>query len=165
MGKTIVFYGSTTGTCEAIAETIAQKLQAEVLNVTNMTPEVISECQNLILGTSTWGAGELQDDWYDGLKTLESQNLAGKVVAIFGCGDSCSYSDTFCSAMKEIFYAAKEAGATMIGEVATSGYSFSYSDAVEGDVFIGLPLDDINEADETEGRIDQWIEQIQPKLK
>ena len=30
----------------------------------------------------------MQDDWYDGVKTLKSAGLAGKTVALFGCGDS-----------------------------------------------------------------------------
>ena len=65
MNATIVIYGSSTGTCEAIAEKIAQKLGCEVINVQDLTAEVVNNNQNLILGTSTWGAGELQDDWYD----------------------------------------------------------------------------------------------------
>jgi flavodoxin len=33
MNKTIVVFGSSTGTCEAIAEKIAQKLGCEAINV------------------------------------------------------------------------------------------------------------------------------------
>ena len=29
----------------------------------------VASHENLLLGTSTWGAGEMQDDWYDGVKT------------------------------------------------------------------------------------------------
>lgn len=71
MNATIVIYGSSTGTCEAIAEKIASKLGCEALNVQDLTADIVAANQNLILGTSTWGAGELQDDWYDGLKTLK----------------------------------------------------------------------------------------------
>ena len=62
MNATIVIYGSSTGTCEAIAEKIASKLGCEALNVQDLTADIVSANQNLILGTSTWGAGELQDD-------------------------------------------------------------------------------------------------------
>ena len=65
MNATIVIYGSSTGTCEAIAEKIALKLGCKALNVQDLTADIVSVNQNLILGTSTWGAGELQDDWYD----------------------------------------------------------------------------------------------------
>ena len=62
MNATIVVYGSSTGTCEAIAEKIAQKLGCEAINVQDLNAGVIDSYKNLILGTSTWGAGELQDD-------------------------------------------------------------------------------------------------------
>ena len=95
MNATIVVYGSSTGTCEAIAEKIAQKLGCEVINVQDLTTDIVSNNKNLILGTSTWGAGELQDDWYDGLNVLQDADLSDKTIALFGCGDCESYSDTF----------------------------------------------------------------------
>ena len=101
MSKTIVVYGSTTGTCESIAQTLGDQLGAEVINVADLTADQLAEADNIVLGTSTWGAGELQDDWYDGVNVVKSANLSGKRVALFGCGDSASYSDTFCGGMKE----------------------------------------------------------------
>jgi flavodoxin I len=165
MGKTIVVYGSSTGTCEAIAGKIAEKLGVEAINVSDLTADVIAENDNLLIGTSTWGAGELQDDWYDGVDTLKGADLSGKVVAVFGCGDSASYSDTFCGAMKELYDAAKAGGATVVGEVDIDGYTFDDSDAVVDNKFVGLALDDINEDDKTDGRSDAWLEQINGSLK
>ena len=159
MSKTVVVFGSSTGTCEAIAEKIGAKIGAEVVNVQDLTDEVLS-ADNILLGTSTWGAGELQDDWYDGIGVIKGADLSGKTVAIFGCGDSASYGDTFCGAMKELYDAAKEAGANVIGEVSTDGYTFDDSDAVVDGKFVGLALDDINEDDKTDGRIDAWIAQL-----
>lgn len=164
MRKTIVVYGSSTGTCQSIAETIASKLGVEAIDVTKFDADVIAANDNLLLGTSTWGAGELQDDWYDGLNVLKAADLAGKTVAVFGCGDSESYSDTFCGAMAEIYNAAKDAGATLVGEVSTDGYTYDDSEAVVDDKFVGLALDDVNEDDKTEGRIDAWLEAIKPAL-
>ena len=165
MVKKIVVYGSSTGTCEAIAGKIAEKLGVEAINVSDLTADVIAENDNLLIGTSTWGAGELQDDWYDGVDTLKGADLSGKVVAVFGCGDSASYSDTFCGAMKELYDAAKAGGATVVGEVDIDGYTFDDSDAVVDNKFVGLALDDINEDDKTDGRIDAWLEQINGSLK
>ena len=164
MKKTIVVYGSSTGTCQSIAETIASKLGVEAIDVTKFDADVIAANDNLLLGTSTWGAGELQDDWYDGLNVLKAADLAGKTVAVFGCGDSEPYSDTFCGAMAEIYNAAKDAGATLVGEVSTDGYTYDDSEAVVDDKFVGLALDDVNEDDKTEGRIDAWLEAIKPAL-
>lgn len=164
MNSTIVIYGSSTGTCETIAEKIAQKLGCEILNVQDLSIEVIAVNQNLILGTSTWGAGELQDDWYDGIKTLKAANLQGKTIALFGCGDCSSYSDTFVGGMGELYNAIKDSGAQFIGSVETNGYTYDESEAVVDGMFIGLPLDEVNEDDKTEARIDAWIEQISSEL-
>ena len=157
MSKTIVVYGSTTGTCESIAQTLGDKLGAEVINVSDLTANQLAEADNIVLGTSTWGAGELQDDWYDGVNVVKSANLSGKRVALFGCGDSASYSDTFCGGMKELYDAAVAAGATVVGAVPTDGYTFDDSDAVVDGQFVGLALDDVNEDDKTSERISAWL--------
>ncbi len=164
MKKTIVIYGSTTGTCESIANDIAAKLGVEAINAAELTADVVAANDNLLLGTSTWGAGEVQDDWYDGLKVLSSSDLSGKTVAIFGCGDSCSYSDTFCGGMAEIYKAVKDAGASVVGAVDASGYTYDDSEAVVDGKFVGLALDNDNEGDLTPKRIDAWIDSISPAL-
>jgi len=164
MSKTIVVFGSSTGTCEGIADKIAAKLGVETLNVQDLTSDIVAANDNLILGTSTWGAGEMQDDWYDGVKVLQGADLNGKTIAFFGCGDAESYGDTFVGGIGELYTAIKDSGAKFIGAVSTDGYNFSDSDAVVDGKFIGLPLDDVNEDDKTDGRIDAWIAAISPNL-
>ena len=164
MNATIVVFGSSTGTCEAIAEKIAQKLGCEAIDVQNLTADVVNNNQNLILGTSTWGAGELQDDWYDGLKVLQGADLTGKTIALFGCGDCESYGDTFVGGIGELFNALKTSGATFVGAVDIDGYTFGDSEAVVDGKFVGLPLDDVNEDDKTDTRIDAWIAAISSNL-
>ena len=164
MKATIVVYGSSTGTCEAIAKKIAEKLGCESINVQDLTAEVVNDNQNLILGTSTWGAGELQDDWYDGLKVLQDADLSEKTIALFGCGDCESYGDTFVGGIGELYNGIKESGARFVGAVDTDDYTFDDSEAVVDGMFVGLPLDDINEDDKTDARIDAWIALISPEL-
>ena len=106
----------------------------------------------------------MQDDWYDGVKVLASADLKGKVLALFGCGDSESYSDTFCGGMAELYDAAKDSGATVVGQVSAEGYTFDDSAAVIDGHFVGLALDDVNEDDRTDSRIDAWVAQISPSL-
>ena len=164
MNSTIVVYGSSTGTCEAIAEKIAKKLGCEAINVQDLTADVINDNQNLILGTSTWGAGELQDDWYDGLRLLKEADLSGKTIALFGCGDCESYGDTFVGGIGELYNGIKSSGANFVGAVDTDGYTFDASEAVIDGKFVGLPLDDVNEDDKTDTRIEAWIAAIMPNL-
>lgn len=135
-----------------------------VINVTDLDDSVIANNDNLILGTSTWGAGEVQDDWYDGLKVIKNTDLSGKTVALFGCGDSESYPDTFVGGMLEIYNAVKQAGANVIGAVATDGYTFDDSESVVDGKFVGLALDEVNEDSKTDERIDNWVAEIKPSL-
>ena len=164
MKKTIVVYGSSTGTCEGIAGDIASKLGCDAINVSDLTTDIVAENDNLILGTSTWGCGEVQDDWYDGINTLKGCDLSSKTVALFGCGDSASYSDTFCGGMAVIYETVKAAGANVIGAVDASDYTYDDSEAVVDGKFVGLALDNDNEDDKTTGRIDAWLVAINPSL-
>ena len=66
--------------------------------------------------------------------------------------------------MAELNNAASAAGATVVGAVDAGEYEFSDSAAVVDGKFVGLALDDINESEKTDARIDAWIEQITPSL-
>lgn len=165
MKETIIVYGSTSGNCESIANRIAKALGvSSVVSASALTAELITNNTNLILGSSTWGSGDLQDEWYDTIEILKSSDLSGKTVAVFGCGDSCGFSTTFCEAMKTLYDAAEYAGATMIGSVSTDGYTFDDSAAAVDGKFVGLALDEDNEGDKTDERIAAWVEAIKPNL-
>lgn len=167
MSKIGIFYGSTTGTTEDLANRIADKLgvdSSNVFEVTALTEDLVNEYDALILGSSTWGAGELQDDWYDGVKVLKGCDLSHKCIAIFGCGDSDSYSDTFCDAIGIIYEELKDSKCKFCGAVSTDGYTFDSSVAVVDDKFVGLALDEVNEDSQTDDRIDSWVEQLKQEF-
>ena len=84
-----IFFGSTTGTTESVAARIAERLgvaQADVHNVAAASVEDVKKYDLLLLGSSTWGSGELQDDWPGFLDKLGKEDLSGRRVALFGCG-------------------------------------------------------------------------------
>ena len=165
MKKTVIIYGSTTGNAAMAAETIAAKLGGGAIKeVAKASKDDLVDYENIILGSSTWGDGELQDDWYGFLPTLKSANLNGKTVAVFGVGDQFSYSSTYVNAMGELYDAAKAAGAKIIGETSTEGYSFDESTAVRDGKFVGLALDYDNQDTLSVDRITAWINQILPEL-
>ena len=59
-----VIYGSAMGNTEGAANTIASKLGiSDVLNIADIDVSKINSYDKLICGTSTWGSGDLQDDW------------------------------------------------------------------------------------------------------
>ena len=164
MAKVGIFYGSTTGVTEDIANRIAEKIDgAEVFNIDGNVDE-LENYDVLLLGTSTWGFGDLQDDWQAVLDDLANLNLAGKKVAYFGSGDQGTFSDTFMDGMAIINEEISKTGATVIGNTLTEGYEFNESRAVEGDKFLGLALDEVNQSDLTDERIDAWVEQIKKEF-
>ncbi len=167
MRKIGVIYGSTTGTCESIANKIAKQLDISILdiiNVTDITTERLNNYDVLLLGSSTWGDGELQDDWYDGINKLKAANLNGKYIGFFGCGDSYSYPDTFCDAIGLIYKEIADSGCNIIGKISTEGYDYSNSLAEIENELIGVALDDVNEDDMTDERIISWLELVKSQI-
>lgn len=164
--KATIIYGSTTDNTSNIAKQIAEALADYSPNVVDVSgaSEADFAADLLILGTSTWGAGDLQDDWDSFLPTLEGIDLSGKTVALFGVGDSAGYSDTFCDGVGILFEAVKGKGCKIIGAVSTDGYSFDESRAVVDDKFVGLAIDEDNESSETPGRISNWVAQLKSEL-
>lgn len=163
MKKIGIFYGSSNGTTEDVANRIAEKLgvqSADVHNVGSASPADLAPYEVLLLGSSTWGAGDLQDDWYDFLPKIKTLDLSGKLVGLFGCGDSSSFSDTFCDALGTIYNDLKGTGCKFIGSLPTDGYTYDDSTAVVDGKFVGLALDEMNEDDQTPARIDAWIESL-----
>jgi flavodoxin I len=164
MKKTGIFYGSSTGNTENIALAIAKKLNADVFNVSSKPIQAVNECQNLILGTSTWGLGDLQDDWDCFLSEFAKADLTRKTIAIFGLGDSNSYPDTFVKGMGIIYEAIKDKGCKIIGQVEAKQYNYDSSKAIYDGKFAGLPLDEDNESNLTNSRLDKWIEELKTAL-
>lgn len=157
-----IFYGSTTGNTESLAREIASKLNVDPKDIHDVgTAQADQACAYdlLLLGTSTWGLGDLQDDWDSFIGRLKAMNLSGKKVGLFGCGDSGSYPDTFCDGMGILKEELEGAGCTFIGEIDASDYPQAGSRAFDGDRAIGLAADD-DEPQKTELRMDAWIEAV-----
>jgi flavodoxin I len=157
-----IFYGSSGGNTKDVAGRIANKLGISAANLHDVSKARAADLapyEILLFGSATWGLGDLQDDWEGFITTVSSADLSGKKIGIFGCGDSSSYPDTFCNAIGKIYQAVKDK-ASVAGFTSPDGYTFDDSEAVVNGLFAGLPLDEENESDLTEGRIDSWIEQL-----
>ena len=63
-----------------------------------------------------------------------------------------------------LYETVSEKGATIVGEVSPDGYQFDYSRALKNGVFVGLPLDEDNDADLTDERIEKWVESLKKYL-
>lgn len=167
MEKTAILYGSSSGNTETTAKNIAKRIsngQVEIFDVANIAASSVEPFKNLILGTSTWGVGDLQDDWEAFLPQFEKIDLSEKTVALFGLGDSSSYPDSFVDGMGIIYKTIQKKGCKIIGEVEADEYSFDDSEALVNGKFIGLPLDEDNESDHSDDRINNWLKQILPEF-
>lgn len=161
----VVIYGSSTGNCEDAAERIGKALDCDnVKAVSNADSGDIANNDVLILGASTWGIGEMQDDFVPFINTLKSADLAGKKVAIFGTGDASSFADSFVDSIGEIYETVTEAGAEVIGFTESADYDFEESKAIINEQFAGLPLDYDNDSDKVDAQVDAWVSVVKGQL-
>lgn len=159
-----IFYGSTTGNTQGVAEKIQAgfggREAADLCPISEASVDALDAYQYLVLGTSTWGIGELQDDWLDGINKLDRVDFSNKKVAVFGTGDPQAYPDSFVDAIGIIYEKLADRGATVVGFWPTEGYAYDASKAEKDGQFVGLVIDEDNQSDLTEGRVNKWIEDL-----
>ena len=151
-----IFYGSSTGNTKDVSTKLQAALGADLHNITDVDSDAIAGYDNIVFATSTWGAGDLQDDWEDFLPSLDSIDFTGKRVAIMGLGDQENYGDTFVDGMAILADKVAERGGTLVGRTSTDGYSYDDSAAERDGEFVGLVIDEDNQGDLTDDRIRNW---------
>lgn len=117
MPKALIIYGTTTGNTETLAGYVADGLESagmdvRVKNVSDASPHDMLSYELIILGSSTWGNGELQDDFIEFHEKMGTVSLAGKKAAAFGPGDS-TY-DNYCVAVDILENKLKDCGADIV---------------------------------------------------
>ncbi len=167
MGKIGLFYGSTSGVTEELAEKIQESIGEDICDLRSMEDDFddvndLLEYDYLLIGCSTWGAGELQNDWREPLfdMEIEKPDFSGKTIALFGPGDCEGHGKHFVGALGLLYDQFKAFGAKIVGEVPTDGYTFEKSTSIRDGKFVGLPLDEVNESDKTDERIENWLESL-----
>ncbi len=166
-----IYFATTTGKTEDIAERLhgmisnanTPKDLADVNDVSEF-----SDLDGIICGIPTWNTGaDIERSgtaWDSLLDDIGGLNLKGKKVAIFGLGDSSTYTENFCDAMEELHSHFVKAGASMVGYVSKSDYTFEESKSVIGESFCGLPLDEDSESDMTDDRLAKWAIQLKAEM-
>jgi len=163
-----IFYGSNGGVTENIAEMVKDELgiDADLIDIADAKVDDFGKYTEIILGTSTWGEGDLQDDWDDFFDDFTNVDFAGKTVAFFGVGDQDGYPDNFLDGMGTLYTQAVEKGANVVGNGwSTDGYEFDESTALVDDAFVGLAIDDDNQDELTPERVKKWTENIKQYFK
>ncbi|MEE8450900.1 MAG: flavodoxin [Thermoguttaceae bacterium] len=167
MANIRLFFGSTTGHTDHVADLIKREMGDALTSVTDIheaSAEDLESADALILGIPTWNEGELQDDWEAFLPQMDHLDLSGKKVALFGLGDAAAYTDEFADGLGTLYQKVKQCGAEVVGPWPIDDYEFLDSKAVESGHFVGLVIDEDNQPEMTERRVHDWVEMIQPVL-
>ena len=160
--KTAIFYASSTGNTSSVANMISEQLDnIPVYDIADVSVEKINEFDNVIIGTSTWGEGDLQDDFEESWDEFSAIDFSGKKVALFGLGDQEGYSDYYVDAMGILYERVVQNGAEVVGEfIIDDDYEFEESKAIKDGKFVGLALDEDNQSEFTQRRIEIWCSDI-----
>lgn len=176
MNKIGIFFGTETGTTRLIAKKIQKKLGDEIaakpVNVNRIEPAEMLQYDALILGTPSYGVGEipgksagcLEPNWEEFLRKWPQPDLRGKRVALFGLGAQERYSERFCSSLFRLYELCTNAGAEIVGDWSTEGYTFEHSAAIVDGRFVGLVVDERTQGMFTAERIETWLAQVTPPL-
>lgn len=162
MKKTGIFYGSTLGHTRQIAELIRKELgedQVDLYSIEKAGAEDIEKYDNLIFGTSTWGLGEMQEDWENFAGTFEKINLSDKKIALFGIGDQREWADSFVNGMGMLYHHLPQKE-NVVGFTSAEGYNFDISLAVKDNQLVGLAVDEVNQPEHTLPRVKAWVEKL-----
>ncbi|MFO8000058.1 MAG: flavodoxin [Marinilabilia sp.] len=165
MKKIAIVYGSSVGNTRFVAEKIHARFpEADLIPAETADLKALGEYDVLIMGTSTWGVGQLQDDFETFVENFVTLDLSGKTIALFGLGDQQTYPDTFCNGMGKLYEALEDQKPNFIGQWPDDDYDYSQSIAVKDGMFVGLALDEDNEPDLTDSRIEAWSEVVKKAI-
>ena len=159
-----IIYGSDTGATENVAKLIHQKIgenKVDLLEVCDVSPDDFKKYKIILIGIPTWYIGELQSDWDYFLPDFKKIDFTGIKTTYFGLGDQLGYPDSFVDGIGILAKIVLENGGEVFGSWSTEGYDFDESLGInpDGD-FYGLVIDDDNQHEMTEERVDKWLSQI-----
>jgi flavodoxin I len=168
MSKIGLYYGTQTGKTEYVAEIIQKEFGGDsvvtLYNIADVDISDLLEYDNIIVGCPTWNIGELQSDWDGVYQELDDLDFNGKKVAYFGTGDQIGYADNFQDAIGIIEEKISSLGGTTVGYWSNNGYDFNESKALRDGKFVGLALDEDNQSEMTDSRIQQWVAQLKQEF-
>ena len=162
-----VIYGSDTGNTELVVEDLVKLVDnTEVTTVADLTPEDWDH-DKFILGIPTWYDGELQSDWEDYFEEFKTIDFTDKTIAIFGLGDQLGYEEWFCDGIGILAEVVLENGGKVIGYTEKDN-SYDLEETpkslVDDNTFYGLCLDEDNQGELTQERLQKWVGDIKDKF-
>lgn len=169
--KVGLFYGTNTGVTEMVAERLVEIMnengfEVDLHDIANESLDTMEDYNTLIIATPTWNDGELQDDWEEVIDEFNQFDFSGKKVGFVGTGDQEAYCDNYLDAIGVMAVPVRNSGGIIFGRWKNEGYSGAItSKGLEDDGFwTGLALDNDNQEELTEERLDIWVRQIKAEL-
>ena len=161
-----IYYGTTSGNTQDLAERLAKALNVSSSDVHDVSSAGadFSSYDVVLFGSPTYGIGDLQDDWESFIDEVKKSDLNGKKVALFGCGDSASYADSFGDALGKLYEVIKTKGCQLIGRNPVEGYTYDSSEAIIDGLFAGLLTDEDNEPELTDQRVALWLGAVKKEI-
>ena len=159
-----MIYGSDTGNTELVAEDLIKLIDnVEVTTVDELTEDDWTNNDKFILGIPTWYDGELQSDWEDYFEEFKTLDFTGKTIAIFGLGDQLGYQEWFCDGIGILGEVILKNGGKLIGYTKNDdSYDLHVTpkSLLDDDTFYGLCIDEDNQSELTQERVEKWVNQI-----
>jgi flavodoxin I len=165
-----IIYWPKKGSVELNAKRIHREWgedTADLISLRDIEPEGLLDYSYLIFGCSTVGADSWRDaytgnPWNTFLLKMNrsSIDLRGRKVALFGLGDQILYPDHYVDEMARISSELKAHGAVIVGLWPADGYEHTDSKALKDGYFLGLALDEHNQANLSMERIHTWIGEL-----
>jgi flavodoxin I len=161
-----VVYGSSFGDTARVAEEVARALggllhrRVPLHDVATVELATLRGVDLLVVGSSTWHAGEVQADWDAVLKAVALGPWTGTRVALFGTGDPHGYPDTFADALGILADGFAAGGAELIGAWPAAADAPRASRALRGDRFVGLALDADDDPAVHAEAVGRWCRQL-----
>ena len=173
MSKIGLFFGPLKGSVHRVAEKVKAAFgeqNIEMISVNDASASDLERFDRIIFGISTvgketWDSDFSNTDWSKFFPNISKVDYSGKTVAIFGLGDSVTYSSHFVNAMGVLAKELLKNGATIVGKVDSASYEFDESEAIFDGMFIGLPIDEDFQPELTDERVSNWVKSIKPAFK
>ncbi len=168
MGNLAIFFGPEGGSVNRVAKALALKienLKPALIPINEASADDLARYDIIIFGISTIGRDTWDQkfgniDWARFMPIVSAFDFSGKKVAVFGLGDHITYAYHFVNSMGILAKSVVKNGGQLVGKVSPEGYDFQDSEALEGGLFLGLPIDEDFEPELTDGRLNVWINQL-----
>jgi flavodoxin I len=163
MKKTAIIYSFNTKKSGKIADQIKEEFNddsVELVNAEDITEEIFTSFDQLILGVPTWFDGELPNYWDEFVPAIEDMDLSKVKVALYGLGDQKGYPENFQDGMGLMAEILEAQDAEIVGLTSIEGYTYERSRAQRGDNFVGLAIDYENQGSLNKERIPAWVVEL-----